>query len=86
MNGKILTLCAMLMVCLGIPARAAESDTSASSSYRQVMQAQYAAKTAPLPARPDEAQRIYNAYLRNIGQPANAHSPDTGAPAGTPSH
>jgi hypothetical protein len=85
-NKQILGLCASLMVLLVAPARAAESDTPALSAYRQVMQAQYAAKTAPMPARPDEAQRIYNAYLRTIGQQTNGRNPDSGGAAGTLSH
>jgi hypothetical protein len=86
MNKQILGLCALLIVWFVAPVRAAESDKPAPSAYRQLMQAQYAAKAAPMPARPDEAQRIYNAYLRTIGQPVNGRNPDSGTTAGMPSH
>ena len=76
--GMLLTLWACA------PAQAADNGTPP-ASYRQVMQAQYAAKAAPVPARPEEAQRIYDAYLRSIGQPTKDSSLETGSNAGTPS-
>jgi hypothetical protein len=39
------------------------------SAYRAVMRAQYAAKTPVPPLSAPEAKRIYQAYLRGMGQP-----------------
>lgn len=86
MNRLIPSLCALLIVRIAAPAWATGNDTSALLAYQQLMQAQYAAKAPPLPARPDEAQRIYNAYLRTIGQSASGRNPDSGTTAGMPSH
>jgi len=78
-------LFALLCLMAG-PAFAAENAPAEPSAYRRVMQAQYAAQSAPLPARPDEAQRIYDSYLRSIGQPAKNNSADSGANAGPTAH
>ena len=52
------------------------------SAYRAVMKAQYEAKEAPKPMRPEEAKRIYENYLRSV---ARSRSPagETGSEAGT---
>lgn len=74
-----------LLVMSAAPAHGAGSENLIPSAYEAAMQAQYAARAAPSPARPEEAQRIYDAYLRSIGQAAKAHS-DDGVGAAMPSH
>ena len=79
-------LLALLMMAAP-PAHA--EQTAPASAYRQVMQAQYAAQGGPLPMRPEEAQRIYESYLRSLGQ-SRERSPDSstdsGGNAGIPTH
>jgi hypothetical protein len=80
-------LCALLAVVAGVPARAADDGRQPQpSAYQRVMQTQYAAKAAPLPARPEEAQRIYDTYLRSIGQPAKDPDTNSGSNAGVSAH
>jgi hypothetical protein len=79
-------LCALLVAATIGPAHAADDGQPQPSAYQRVMQAQYAAKAAPLPARPEEAQRIYDTYLRSIGQPAKDHDTDSGSNAGVSAH
>jgi hypothetical protein len=76
----------LLTLWTSATAQAADSGPPPPSSYQQVMQAQYAAKAAPVPAPPEEAQRIYDAYLRSIGQPTKDSSLEPGSNAGMPSH
>lgn len=76
--GMLLTLWAVT------PAQAADGSPPP-SSYRQVMQAQYAAKAPPVPAQPEEARRIYDAYLHSIGQSAKDYSLESGNGADMPS-
>jgi hypothetical protein len=78
-------LCALLFLS-AVPALAAENTPAEPSAYQRVMQAQYAAQAAPLPARPDEAQRIYDSYLHSIGQPAKNNSTESGSNAGVTAH
>jgi hypothetical protein len=75
----------LLVLSIAAPAEAADTETQPSSPYQQVMQAQYAAKAAPVQARPEEAQRIYDAYLRSIGQPVKVPNLNAGSSAGVPS-
>jgi hypothetical protein len=77
--------CVVAAAFLAAPAAAEEAQTSP-SAFAQVMRAQYAAKQAPLPANADEAQRIYDAYLRSIGKPIEKPSQNSGDSAGIPSH
>jgi hypothetical protein len=77
-----LNILAGLLLLAAAQARAADTTPSA---YRRVMQAQYAASTPVKAATPEEAQRIYEAYLRSIGRPAKDPSTDTGKDAGIPS-
>ncbi len=88
------SLFALLMMAAA-PARGEQTVPPQASAYREVMQAQYAAQGTPLPARPEEAQRIYESYLRSLGQapggqPARAQSRDgstnSGSDAGTNAH
>jgi hypothetical protein len=58
-----------LVLTAAAPAHGQQGAPQA-SAYRQVMQAQYAAEAASLPARPEEARRIYESYLRSLGQAA----------------
>jgi len=50
--------------------------------YDTVMQAQYAARSAPVAQRPEEARRIYDAYLNSIGQKTKSKSDTPAANAG----
>ena len=51
-----------------------------SSTAEEVLAAQYAAKSRPVPMQADEAQRIHEEYLKNIGKkltkPASASGND----------
>ena len=79
-------ICALFLLSTWLPVHAAGSQAPAPSAYQDVMRAQYAARTASQPARPEEAQRIYDAYLRSIGQPAKDRSTNTGDIAAMPPH
>jgi len=61
---------ALYVLASVVAAQTGDTGTPAIGSYEAVMQAQYAARTEPLPQRPQEAQRIYDAYLKAIGQKA----------------
>lgn len=76
-------LCAVLFLGAGPAARA--DDAVPSISYRAVWDAQYAARAEPMPARPEEAQRIYENYLQSLGKPARKPSIESDANASTPS-
>ncbi len=76
--------CGLTVLAMVPMARAGEAQAP-EAAYRAVLAAQYAARQPPSPARPEEAQRIYDIYLRSIGQPAKDRSIDTGSGAGTPS-
>lgn len=65
-------------------ARAVET-VSPSQAYQDVMRAQYAARQASPPISAEEAQRIYDAYLKTIGQPARQRPSGLGADATLPS-
>lgn len=75
----------MLLTLWATTAAQAADGSPPPLSYRQVMQAQYAAKASPVPARPEEARRIYDAYLRSIGQSAKDYSLESGNSADMPS-
>lgn len=79
-----LTVHAFLICSSCVPAMADEA-APAPSAYRAVMGAQYAARQPPLPARPEEAQRIYENYLQSIGKPARDLSSDWGGNTTSPS-
>jgi hypothetical protein len=81
-----LGLCMLLMLPVSFPARAADSEAPAPSAYQSVMQAQYAARAVPRPAQPEEAQRIYDSYLRTIGQPVKDNPTDAGDTNNTTPH
>lgn len=71
-------LCAVLLLASAIPAWGAEEGQQPPSSrYEAVMQAQYAAKSVPPPQRAEEAQRVYEIYLKSIGQPAKGGFQDS---------
>lgn len=82
---KCLFSLGMLLTLWATTTAQAADSSPVPSSYRQVMQAQYAAKTPPVPARPEEAKRIYDAYLRSIGQSAKDYSLESGNSADMPS-
>jgi hypothetical protein len=79
-------LCILLVLSASFPARAADSEAPAPSTSQSVMQAQYAAREVPRPARPEEAQRIYDSYLRTIGQPTKDSSTDANDTNSTTPH
>lgn len=74
----------VFLACLCAPAQA-NDQARPSSAYREVLDAQYAARQPPLAARPEEAQRIYDAYLRSIAKPRRAPSTGSGADVSSPS-
>jgi hypothetical protein len=78
--------CMLLVLSASFPVRAADNEAPAPSAYQSVMQAQYAARGVLRPARPEEAQRIYDSYLRTIGQPAKDNSTDTRDTNSMPPH
>jgi hypothetical protein len=82
--------CSWLWICivspLILPARAQEAEKFEPQGYRAIMQAQYAARGQPEPARPEEAQKIYDAYLQSIGRPIKERSEDAQDSMTTPSH
>ena len=67
-------------------ANVAHADVPAPSDYRNVMQAQYSASAPSQTATPEEAKRIYDAYLKSIGHSTKESSPGAGNSAATPSH
>lgn len=79
-----LMLCAILLLTAG-PAARADDALPSMSAYRAVWDAQYAARAEPMPARPEEAQRIYENYLQSLGKPARKPSIESDANASTPS-
>jgi len=74
----------VFLACLCAPAQADERARPA-SAYREVLDAQYAARQPPLAARPEEAQRIYDAYLQSIAKPRRDPSSSSGADVPSPS-
>jgi hypothetical protein len=71
---------------LAVPGTAfAQDAASPRQAYQDVMQAQYAARQAPLAVSAEEAQRIYDAYLKSIGHPAPKTANDAGGRAEIPS-
>lgn len=80
---KPLAACAFLFFGLGATAMADEAPRL--SAYRTVMDAQYAARQEPKPARAEEAQRIYENYLKSIGKPARSPSIESDANVPNPS-
>jgi hypothetical protein len=82
----ITRLMASIIVLSGSHATAsADEVVPPQPAYRAIMDAQYAARQRPLPARPEEAQRIYENYLRSIGKPARDLSSDLGSNITSPS-
>lgn len=79
-----LALCAVFLLGAG-PAARADGAMPSLSAYRAVLDAQYAARAEPMPARPEEAQRIYESYLQSIGKPARKPSTESDANASNPS-
>jgi hypothetical protein len=72
-----------MLLMLTSPAYAAGSVPSA---YHSVMQAQYSASAPPKAATPEEAKRIYDAYLKSIGHSTKQSSAGAGNGAETSSH
>jgi len=70
-------MCAFPVLCLlasAVVLQAGDAGTHAVGTYEAVMKAQYAARAEPLPQPPEEARRIYDAYLNAIGQRATRRS------------
>jgi hypothetical protein len=51
-----------------VVAQTGDADVQRRESYGAVMSVQYAARAEPVAQRPEEAKRIYDAYLNSIGQ------------------
>ena len=81
-----LGLCILPVLSVISSAWAADNAPHAPTVYQSVMRAQYAAHSAPHTMQPEEAQRIYETYLRSIGQPIKDHSTDAGDNVGAPAH
>ncbi|MGN6150179.1 MAG: hypothetical protein ACTHPD_16725 [Rhizomicrobium sp.] len=69
---------------IGLVVFLAAANADAPSRYDEVMRAQYAAQAAPSAQSPDEAQRIYEAYLKSIGQAVKTAPTDSAGDAGPP--
>lgn len=67
-------LCILFLFASASVARAADADTKSASRYENVLHAQYAAHTAPTAQRPEEAQRVYEAYLKSTSKPTKSKS------------
>jgi hypothetical protein len=74
----------LALSALMLPARAQETEKA--QSYQDVMRAQYAARQAPVPMGPAEAQKIYDTYLQSIGRPAREQSDESQNSNPTTSH
>ena len=78
-----------LVLLAATPAHGEQSAPPPASAYQEVMRAQYAAKGAALPAQPEEARRIYESYLRSLGQSGEQsrdNSMDSRSNAGVTAH
>lgn len=74
-------LCALYL--LASSAMPATGDAQVPARYAAVMNAQYTAQAAPVPQRPEEAQKIYDGYLKSIGEKSSVN---TSGDAGTEPH
>jgi hypothetical protein len=79
-----LTLCTILLFGAA-PAVQANDAVPSISAYRAILNAQYAARQEPMPARPEEAQRIYENYLQSMGKPVRKPAIDADASIPDPS-
>ena len=71
MTGRKFLLSAALL--FASPASGQEAPVA---TYREVMKAQYKARTPAPPVAATEAQRVYDAYLRTIGRSDRPQVPD----------
>ena len=67
-------LCILFLFAGAGLAQAADADPKSASRYENVLHTQYAARTAPTAQRPEEAQQVYEAYLKSIGKPTKNKS------------
>jgi hypothetical protein len=79
-------LSAAIFIARIATAHAADSDAPDTNRYASVIQTQYAAQTPPTKLRADEAQRIYDSYLKSIGQKSKDLSADTAGSTDNPPH
>lgn len=73
-------LCALYV--LASSATAQHDDVSNADSYAAMMATQYAAQAPVAAQRPEEAQRIYDAYLQSIGQKSRNSSDNSAGNVG----
>ncbi|MEP0707765.1 hypothetical protein [Parvibaculum sp.] len=70
---------ALMLLLMGLAAGCAQPNEpspapATESQAKQVLDAQYAAKGNPKPMQASEADRIYENYLENIGEPLESES------------
>ena len=80
--GALPTLFAL--VCAA--AQTGNTGPQTNGSYDAVMRAQYAAHSAPVAQRAEEAKRVYDAYLNSIGEKMKSQSENYSGNAGDTSH
>ena len=61
----------LLTLASAAAAQGTDNPPQHESRYEAVIRAQYAAHTPAVPQRPEEAQRIYENYLKSIGRPTD---------------
>jgi hypothetical protein len=67
-------------------AHAADNSAAPPSRTEDVLRTQYAAHTTPTAQRAEEAQRIYDAYLKSIGKPTRNPSSGYAGQTDTQAH
>jgi hypothetical protein len=68
-----------VFLCLPISqALSADKKEDVRETYQEIMRAQFAAHEASPPATPEEAQKIYDAYLQSIGRLIKDQPADNG--------
>ena len=67
-------VCTLLLLTGAAFAQTTQDGAKPPSRYEQALRAQYAAHGTPTPQRPEEAQHIYDAYLKTIGQPVRSNT------------
>jgi hypothetical protein len=71
------TFCALHVLASAASAQTGDAGVPPTGPCAAVMQAQYAAQGLPIAQRPEEAQKIYDAYLNSIGQKTKHQADDS---------
>jgi hypothetical protein len=72
----------IVVLACAAAAQAGDAGSKTIASYKAVMHEQYAAHSAPTTQRADEAKRVYDAYLKSIGEKPKDLSDDSSGSAG----